>query len=141
MLNNKKRVIALILAILTAFAVFAGCAKNNNNNTVQTSGSAAEDDDYRTLVPQGYNAGGFEFVILNAGDFEIKGCLNDIVITDYDSTSNDYVSEAMYNRNATIENKLNCAISEINDSSGVLVSKIDVSRQAGTDDYSLCNII
>ena len=142
MLNYKKRIIAIVLAGLMAFIVFAGCAtNNNNNNTAQTSGSETESDDYSTLVPQGYNAGGYEFVILNAGDYEIKGCLNDIVITDYDSTTNDYVSEAMYNRNAAIENKLNCVISEINDSSGVLVSKMDDSRQAGTDDYSLCNII
>ncbi len=138
-----KKTIALALALLTAILAVAACGPKTPSGPAQTSEAPGdtEDDAYRTSVPAGFDADGYSFVILNSGVHEIAGLLNDMVVTDYEETSNDYVSEAIYRRNLAIEEKLKCSISEINEPSGELVRRIDDSYQSGTDDYSLCNII
>ncbi len=138
-----KKIISLLLAFLTLSAVFAGCAdkdKKPDGNTTETQNGGSDTvNEYDPGLPDGFQCEGYEFVILNSNQNEIAGILNDIYV-EY-STELDSVSEAMYKRNAYVQDTYGCTISETVDSSGVIVTKVSDSFYSGTDDYSLVNVV
>ena len=141
-----KKWISFLLALLMLAAVVVGCTTGNNPNETTNSekesgdsGSDDTNDEFKTSVPDDLDCEGYEYVILNSGVNEIGGLLNDIFIECSDKL--DSVSEAMYHRNTAIEEQYKVTLSETIDASGVIKQKVSDSFHAGTDDYSLVNVI
>ncbi len=138
-----KKTLSLFLAALAVGSVFVGCAKTQHDpdgtGSTGVTDPAQTENPYDPGLPEDFRCNGYDFVIMNSNQHEIAGILNDIYI-EY-STELDSVSEAMYKRNSYVEDTYDCTISEIDESSPVISSKVNESFHAGTDDYSLVNVI
>lgn len=115
-MKKTNRLLALILSVLLAFAA-AGCGSGGGEQP-ETDDKASVSEKDASDAPQneeypyyGKDLGGKTLKIYN-----VKKKLWDMIcVIDPDEITGDKVNDAIYNRNALVEKKLNCQIEEINE--------------------------
>ena len=149
-----KRLFAVLLAALMVTPLFTACSESKeNNDTPDTASPAAsqtgatetpsaetepeETEITRENTPDSLPADlNFDGVTLNIISFGLENCQN------YDCNGDltgDVVLDAVYNRNITVEDRLNVDLNFIAGSADWdgFPSEVNTVLQAGTDDYDM----
>ncbi len=144
-----KRVLTLLLCLALLLPAFAACSENASDGgegAGQTSGSSEpsaelpgeeEPEITRANYPDTLSPDlNFDGVTLDITAFGSENCIN------YDCTgelTGDVVLDAVYNRNISVEDRLNLKLNYVFGSSdwGGFPSEVSTILQAGTDDYDL----
>ncbi|MCQ2432989.1 MAG: hypothetical protein MJ175_10350, partial [Clostridia bacterium] len=140
-----KRTAAILASVLALSSALASCggetpaeASKNTSVTDAPEGSAAvtAQPDENAYPYEIKDMNGFTFRVLNSGPL-----WSQIMTVDTDSMDGEVLNDAIYNRNRTVESKLNCKIevTEVtaNDSLDNLKKAVQESVLAGEDLYDV----
>lgn len=138
----KKKIIRMITAALLAamlLSTAAACGSQKDSSAdVTTAPSAATTDttseaELRPAIPDDLDLAGQDINILNGAYFEM-----DMALVDASESTGDVVNDAVYERNLSVMNDLNCNFNIISKSTlgGDTIAKlISSSVLAGSNDY------
>lgn len=137
---NKKRILAFILACLTALSVLVMTAcqdpttdagEKPDESGAETSGPAETERPYAD-IPEGFSYGDKTITFLVARDGDSDWECVDIY---FETESEDPIESAIFRRNATLKDKYNVNIAHVpTDSAGSVAQR---TIKSGADDYQV----
>lgn len=131
---KSTRIIALLLALLTAFA--AGCGQSSETSeTTETYALSASDEttsDAPELPDEDYK--GYEFRILTR--IEGWGIYNNENLV-VDEENGEILNDAIYTRNRNVEERFNVKLTQITTTTDNIANEISATVMAGDDAYDL----
>ena len=134
---KKTRILATFLAALTLLPVFASCANHESPDDPkdsQTTASAESEDEteIRDNLPADLNYGGDTIVFIN--DDTGMNLPDEVYVEGFNS---DPVNDAIYERNRTVEARLNVKIDRVLAKNDWVVNQVITSVNSGSSDYDI----
>ena len=130
----KVRILSAILSALLLAGTFASCATGNEGNDTQAPGQIGEvteeDTELQDELPDDLDYEGNEIVIISR---DIGMNLSDEIYAE--SLTGDQVNDAIYERNKSVETRLNIVITSLRDDDAV--GKVITSVKGGSADYDV----
>ena len=125
-----KKLIAFVLALASLALLVCACAQKEDNK----NGGDVKDEEKRWLdnLPEDLDLGGadIKFIISDADGQTLSE--RSIYVEEDDG---DIVNSAIYNRNKSIEDRLNCTITLLEARQDGIQGAVTPSLMAGDDDY------
>lgn len=141
-LMKSKKLLALLLAVLMLVPAMTACGGGENTETAPAAGETAPDEteqtetELRDDLPDGLKFTGETFTILSREDLQWE---NEMVTPEL---TGDIVNDAIYNREITVEERLDVAIDAFKTpgiwgNENAFFDKIRTAVQAGDSSYQL----
>lgn len=138
------KVMCLLLSLFCLLPLIMSCGGNKNDNkstdaNAENTGNLDEGDgggdgkatEYQ-FPDENYN--GYEFGILNLDDDEVHWAITTMVIEEEEG---DTINDAIYTRNAIVEEKLNIKIKQTYKATGNIQSEVKKAVSSGSDEYDV----
>jgi hypothetical protein len=131
---NKKKILLILLALLTFGSTIASCAapSDNKSNVVETTDETTNTETTSAMSTiEKKDFGGYEYKIISTNQDKRQ------VDVEAESENGSTLNDLVYRRNAVIEDTFNVVLSASDDGYDKINSMIQKNVQAGDNPYSL----